>query len=422
MPDDSSREHDDHKKVEHVSSSDPLTTLEGAQGVATEAAYSGSLLGDAKLNNRGNQPVRVALMQRMQRTQGNQATQRYLQRRAAGSNTPMPVQRHPSGASLLENKDEAVAEGTAPPSAEGILSRLGRFLGITGRSSGSGSGTGSTGSTGTGGSAQQTSGTSGTTATTGATGTTTTGGTTPPTTDAGATTDATPTTTTPPPVPSSPFFMELSRAQEILQDLYGTTHTIVPGNMIVLDNREAIWEKYDEVSQGRNNIYVTPNRPWADGDAQVAFPFGLNGFADAGTVYINRMTSSPTTTIHEMLHLNTATGFRAAVGEIVNEGTTQLLTVKALRAANVAIPATIPYQDEMGVAEDLAALVGESVLTQAYFGGAASLIAAVDSALGAGTWVRFKALADARDYAGASAAISRPVGDFPEPTGDTRIA
>src|SRR5687767_13227772 len=394
MPDDATRELEDHTRTEHSRSSETLTGLEGIQGAAYEVPYSGSLLGDAKLNNRGNQPVQVALLQRMQKTHGNQATQRYLQRKAAASSPVVSIQRHPSGASLLENKEEAVAESLEPPSAEGILSRLARFLGIRRGSSGGGSG-GSGGTTGTGGASQQTTGATGPTGTSGSGGATTTS------TDAGATTDAAPTTTTPPPVPSSPYFMELSRAQEILQDQYGTTHTIVPGNMIVLDNREAIWAKYDEVSQGRNNIYVTPNRPWADGDAQAAFPFGLNGFADAGTVYINRMTSSPTTTIHEMLHLNTAAGLRAAVGEVVNEGTTQLLTVKALKSASVAVPATIPYQDEMGVAQALADLVGESVLIQAYFGGAASLITAVDTAMGAGSWVAFKALADARDYAGA---------------------
>ena len=39
-----------------------------------------SLLGDPRLNGRGNQPVKNAVMQRMQRTSGNRATQRYLQR------------------------------------------------------------------------------------------------------------------------------------------------------------------------------------------------------------------------------------------------------------------------------------------------------------------------------------------------------
>jgi hypothetical protein len=216
--------------------------------------------------------------------------------------------------------------------------------------------------------------------------------------------------------------MELSRGQEVLQAAFGTVHTIVPGNIVVLDNNEAIWERYDQVSRGRNNIYVTPNRTWQDGDARAAFPLGLNGFADAGTVYINRMTTSPTTTVHEMLHLNTAAGYRRAVGETVNEGTTQYLAIKALRQANVALPASLPYAQETELAGHLARLVGEDIVIQAYFGGANTLIDAVDRALGAGSWTRFKALADARDFTGAAAALRRPLGDFPMPTGDTRLA
>lgn len=46
------------------------------------------LLGDPRLNGRGNRPVKTAVMQQMQRTYGNRATQRFLQRAAANHADP----------------------------------------------------------------------------------------------------------------------------------------------------------------------------------------------------------------------------------------------------------------------------------------------------------------------------------------------
>jgi hypothetical protein len=48
-------------------------------------AYPGSLLANAKLSGRGNAPVRAALMRQVQRTHGNRAVQRFVQRQAAKS-------------------------------------------------------------------------------------------------------------------------------------------------------------------------------------------------------------------------------------------------------------------------------------------------------------------------------------------------
>jgi hypothetical protein len=190
----------------------------------------------------------------------------------------------------------------------------------------------------------------------------------------------------------------------------------VPGNIVVLNDNAAILAKYDEVCIADNITNPRTGVTWVAGDAAITNPFGLNGFAWKGTVYINRMTTSPTTTVHEMLHLNTATGFRAAVGETINEGATQYLAIKALRAANVTLPASLPYAQETELTGKLVDLVGENTLIQAYFNGANTLIAKVDQELGTGKWAAFKALADARDFPGAAAAITRPVGDFPTPT------
>lgn len=80
MAEDGDREHSERSKVQRAE-----RHAEGANagqgGLETApAALSGSMLGDPRLNGRGNAPVRVAMMQRMQRTYGNRAVQRSLQR------------------------------------------------------------------------------------------------------------------------------------------------------------------------------------------------------------------------------------------------------------------------------------------------------------------------------------------------------
>src|SRR5437763_1521872 len=56
-------------------------------------SYPVDLLGDSVLYERGNDPVRIAVMTNAQQTYGNRAVQRFLQRSAAGS---VPVQRDDS--------------------------------------------------------------------------------------------------------------------------------------------------------------------------------------------------------------------------------------------------------------------------------------------------------------------------------------
>lgn len=90
MADTHDAEHDDQqarKQAEHTVQS---ATAEGQAlglglglGQETLPAYPSSLLGDARLSGRGNGPVRSALVQRMQQSYGNRATQRFLQRSAA---------------------------------------------------------------------------------------------------------------------------------------------------------------------------------------------------------------------------------------------------------------------------------------------------------------------------------------------------
>jgi hypothetical protein len=214
--------------------------------------------------------------------------------------------------------------------------------------------------------------------------------------------------TPPVPAPATSLAMDSTRAQTILQDAFGDVRRIIPVTTILLEDNAATWTKYDEINVGRNNIYVTPRRPWRNGDAQAAFPSGLNGFANGGTIYVNKQTSSPTTTCHEMLHSNTAADFRGKVGEAINEGATQYLTIKALTAAGVALPGAIPYATQVGIVRKLVQVVGEEILISSYFGGADPLIETYELLMGQAMFNVLKIFLDAQNWVVAEIFLQPP--------------
>lgn len=88
MAEDSGMEHD-HKRAHHAEREVARPASEQAAPTGLEQVVgSGALLGDARLNGRGNQPVKIATMQHAQGTHGNRAVQRMIQR-----STSLPVQR-----------------------------------------------------------------------------------------------------------------------------------------------------------------------------------------------------------------------------------------------------------------------------------------------------------------------------------------
>lgn len=239
---------------------------------------------------------------------------------------------------------------------------------------------------------------------------------------------------TPAPAPAAHAYLDLATAQSVLQTAYGTVHRIVPGNIQFLADHAAGWAKYDELCIAGNvrNTFVTPNRPWQAGDAQARYPLGLNGFAwppgPHGTSYIVQSSAQSTTTPHEMLHLNTAAGFRDAMGDPLNEGCTQYLALKALSLSGIAAPANPSYPEETELVRKLVALIGgEGLVIDAYFNGGAAihnLMAAVDIRQGEGTFAQVKQLAAAGDFVGAGTLLGqmakrglpmeRPVGETAE--------
>jgi hypothetical protein len=199
------------------------------------------------------------------------------------------------------------------------------------------------------------------------------------------------------PKPAKPAYLDLATAKTVLEKTYGKTYTISTGKIELLEDKEAIWKKYDEVAIGDKVA------GWKEGDAKTRYPLGINGFYDktGGTSYVNKASALATTTPHEMLHANTAANFRSSVGETLNEGVTQWLCVKALKDSSITVPTALPYADEVGVAQALIDLVGESMVQEAYFkGGDATtkLTGEVDKKQGAGEFAKVKSEGDKKDY------------------------
>lgn len=92
MAEDNSREHDEHQRsrtVDHQAAEHDR----GQYGEATpsaQTAYATNLIGDPRLNGRGNGSVKAAVMRQAQQTQGNRAVQRAIQR-AAQEEPPAPA-------------------------------------------------------------------------------------------------------------------------------------------------------------------------------------------------------------------------------------------------------------------------------------------------------------------------------------------
>ncbi|MBF6613436.1 MAG: hypothetical protein IVW55_09950 [Chloroflexi bacterium] len=81
----------EHQSAQHTE--DANLAPEGPDAIEV-ALTALPLIGSARLNGRGNEPVRIAMMQRLQSTQGNHAVQRFLQRaqsEATIQRTPVPA-------------------------------------------------------------------------------------------------------------------------------------------------------------------------------------------------------------------------------------------------------------------------------------------------------------------------------------------
>jgi hypothetical protein len=197
----------------------------------------------------------------------------------------------------------------------------------------------------------------------------------------------------------TPGAMSLAAAQKILQGQFGGTKDIVPGTIEILADQPACAAKYDEVCI-RDGVTRPDGSAWKAGDCakdDAAAGVQTEGFAWKGVVYVNGKTTLVTATVHEILHNNDAPAFRGKVGETFNEGTTELLARRALKAAGVKVPSVTAYPDQVKFTEKLEKLVGEKVLQDAYFSNPDALVTKFEELKGAGTWASLKTHAEALD-------------------------
>lgn len=216
------------------------------------------------------------------------------------------------------------------------------------------------------------------------------------------------------PAPSAPVkgrTLQLPYGEKVITDSFGSVAKakIIQGNIVIANGEAEILTAYDSVNKGRNNTLT--GKAWEDGDAKKTFKdrgLRLNGFADKGKVWVDMETTDPTTTVHEMLHVNTHSDFRAAVGEIVNEGMTERLAIKAMLAAGDKVTGSEnTYTKERGFVDKLLAMVPEATAIDAYFNGADKLITAYESVGGAGSWAKLLVELKKLDYTKAEAELQK---------------
>lgn len=211
----------------------------------------------------------------------------------------------------------------------------------------------------------------------------------------------------------TPGAMSLASAEKILQGAFGAVKKIVPGTVVVLADQPACAAKYDEVCMADGLLRPDGVTPWAAGDCakdDSAAGTRTEGFAWKGVVYVNGKTTLVTATTHEILHNNVGAGFRAKMGETFNEGTTELLARRALSVAGVTVPSETAYPDQVKFTVRLQKLMGEKMLTDAYFSGPDALIAKFEELKGVGTWATLMVHAEALDEAKFNASLAAKKG------------
>jgi hypothetical protein len=182
------------------------------------------------------------------------------------------------------------------------------------------------------------------------------------------------------PIPAPPQAMAAAQAKNILQTAYGSVREVQEGTVEMLPNRAALYDKFDQITEGKPNPFVDPERPWQKGDAAL-YVKSIDGFFEEGTLYINQQAEAATTTAHEMLHLNAAPDFRQSVGEVINEGATQYLAEMALHRAGIPLGKAHTYPMETGFVRAMFNVIGEATLVQAYFNGGSLLTVAFDTVM-----------------------------------------
>jgi hypothetical protein len=192
--------------------------------------------------------------------------------------------------------------------------------------------------------------------------------------------------------------IDKAKAAEVLHDAYkGYVKKIKSGKTVVLAQAdfEKAWDKIYGKGDWDKNV-----KP-VDGN--------LEGFAYKGVNYINKDLQSVDVVPHEMLHNNEAPSWYGFAGEELNEGVTEYLTIKAVKAAKY--KPTHSYPDQERVVRELVKVTSEDLLMKAYFKGQTAKLKTEMESKCRGTWAQFKAAMQAEKWTKAKGYLKPPKKD-----------
>jgi len=226
------------------------------------------------------------------------------------------------------------------------------------------------------------------------------------------------------PVELSMPTLQTTFARDAIQRTFGRAaggRRIVTGDITVVADRAALYAQYDRLQiEGRRTNRDTGRR-WEMGDKlrwNTRRGLRTNAFAHSGRIWIDATQTDPTATVHEMLHVNTASSFLTTVGRVINEGTTQRFALRVIRASGHAVTGSErTYVQEQDIVNRLVPIIGEGTLQNAYFNNPSILVQTYEALMGARSFAVLKrTLNDTAAGYTAAQRLLRP------PSAATRIA
>jgi hypothetical protein len=193
-----------------------------------------------------------------------------------------------------------------------------------------------------------------------------------------------------PPKAPAKEMIDKAKSVKVLGDSYKAYVKDVKGGKVEVLAQADFQKAYD-------NIYGKTKYAW---DKYVKpGPGNLEGFADVdtGTNFINKDVGSVDVVPHEMLHNNTSADWTPFAGSELDEGTTEYLTIKAVKEAGYTASHSYPSQE--GVVQELVSMTSEDLVMAAYFNGKTGPLKAEMEKKCKGTWEKFKAAMQAKDWA-----------------------
>ena len=191
---------------------------------------------------------------------------------------------------------------------------------------------------------------------------------------------------------ASPFFAKLVEAKH-------KAGTKAEGH-VHIHNDSAFEAAYVKMALKRTN--PATRKVFTEAEARTRSQ-DVNAFRDGSEIHVHESRGTPSTTVHESLHLF-ADAYRDKMDYNANEGTTEYFTKKL--CAEIKLPRGSHYAKQLAPVEKLIRTVGEDVVAAAYFQDKlAELETALDTKKEAGTFAKWLAAMKASKFADADALL-----------------